>query len=345
MFRDTSFLLKAALWGLCLVFVPFSVTAQPAWVNGGLHPAFNIQTHLSAVGSGHSRHVAERNALGQLALQFGARVQVDERMAESYRQAVQGGAAATWTHYIRMESDIVITGGIDNLIGAEIGDFWDDGRGTTFALAVLNRANAVRIYSESIRANQDIIRNLTNMSAAERNTLSGFSRYELAAAFADMNVSYGQMLSVLGAPQYVQGLIRGEVFLLEAQEIVRAITIGINIRNDRAGRIQGAFAGVFSALGFRTGAPNPRYVLEVDISFQPVDTPGSQFVFTRMELSANLTESGTGMVLLPYHLNFREGHRNLPEAENRALLYAARRIRDEYSDILSDYLSRLIPRR
>ena len=233
------------------------VMAQPEWVQSGDHPLFNHRTHLTAVGSGHSRHAAERNALGQLAAIFGARIQVDQRITESYREMMRSGTAATWTHDTAFDSTVVIAAGMDNLIGAEIGDFWDDDRGNSFALAVMNRA-AIHIYS---------------------------------------------------------------------------------------GRILGAFAGAFSGLGFITGGTNPRYVLDVDIIEKPVENPASQFVFSRMELSANLIDTSTGTVLLPYNFNFREGHMNLPEAENRTFISAERRINDEFRGILADYLSRLIPQR
>jgi len=321
---------------------------QPGWVRGGAHARFDSSTHITAVGSGNSRHAAERDALRQLVLHFGARILVDERITESYREAMRGGATATWTHDLAFDSTILIDAGMDNLIGTEIGDVWEDGRGNVFALAVLNRARAVQIYSERIRANQEIIANLTDMSAAERNTLGGYSRYRLAAVIADMSISYGEILSVIGAPQYAHGLRRGDELRRGAQEIARAIPIGVNVRNDRGGRIQGAFARSLSDLGFRIGGANPRYILDVNININPTDhqaTIGGQpIIFTRIEVGANLIDTGTGTVLLPYDFNFRgTGHRTQSEAENLAFNEAVQRIDREYRDIFSDYLSRLIP--
>ena len=353
MFRVKFFSVMASLlcFSLVLLFVSCAtaparpsptVPVGPDWTRGGTHERFHDFLYLTAVGSGSSRHAAEMNAFGQLVAIFGMDIQVDERLRESYREVMRSGAAATWTHDTAIDRDVAIQAGMDGLIGAEIGDVWETRR-SSYALAVMNRARAVQIYSEMIRANQEIIDNLTNMPAEERNSLDGFSRYQFAAVLADMNISYGAVLSVIGSPQYAQGLRRGDDFRRGAQEIATAIPISISVSNDRAGRIQSAFAAAFSDLGFRTGGVNPRYVLDVDIVLLPTEHQGPN-VFARMELTANLVETGTAAVLLPYTFNRREGHVVLSEAENRVFLYAERRISNDYRDMLSNYLSQLIPR-
>jgi len=353
MFRAKLFLaLKVFPAGLCLVlafascatggaaaFVP-TAAPRPEWVSDLSGYRSARPTHLVATGTGNSRHNAEMDALRQLVMIFGTDIQVDSRLVESYREVVRSGVVASWED-TAFDRTVALEAGMDNLIGVEIGDFWTDGR-THFALATMNRASTVRIYSEMIRANREIIDNLTNMTPAERNTFDGFSRYRFAAMIADMNVSYGAVLSVMGAPQ--QGIRRGEDFRRGAMEIAAAIPIAINVSNDRAGRLQGAFAGAFTDLGFRTGGTGRRYVLDVDVTVQPTDHAG-QNVFVRMELSANLIDTWTGAVLLPFTFNLREGHRTQAEAENRAFLEAERRINNLYGALLSDYLSRLVPRR
>jgi len=347
----------AGLFGLCLALVLASCATgggapaaahrpaddRPEWVRNMSGYRASRPTHMVAVGRGNSRHAAEADALRLLVMEFGVDVQVDSRLVESYREAIRGGAVASWSD-TALDRTIVLEAGVDNLIGAEIGGFWADGRGSHYALAVMNRERATRIYSEMIRANREIIENLTSLPPAQRNTFDGFSRHQVAAVFADMNVSYGALLSVVGAPQYAQGLRRGDEFRRDAQEIAAAIPVSINVRNDRADRIQGAFARAFSDLGFRTGGASPRYVLDVNVILLPTDHAGAN-VFARMELSANLIDTVSGAVLLPYNFNLREGHRTASEAENRAFLVAEQRIDREYRDMLSDYLFQLVPRR
>ena len=315
----------------------------PEWVSDP-YTRFNRQLYLAAVGSGNSRAVAERDAIGRLVSIFGQSIQVDQRVAESYWEAVGSGAAASWTQTTTIDSAIVTSARMDTLIGAEIGDVWEDGRGNSFAVAVLNIPRTRQIYSQMLRANLEIIDGLTGMPPAQRNSIDGLSRYQFAAVIADMNVSHGAVLSVIGAPHYAQGLRSGDDFRRQANEIARGIPVGINVRGDMAGRIESAFAGVFSGLGFNTGGANPRYLLDVDVINQPVDQARQDVAFTRLEVTANFIDTSNGTTLLPFNFNLREGHRNLSEANNRAFASAERRISNEYRDILSAYMSRLNPR-
>ena len=315
--------------------------AEPGWTRaGGLHPRFNSQMYLTAVGFGNSRQAAEMDAFRALVSIFGVDVQADVRLTEAFRGA-EGGAGA---HQVDIGSEIVLGAGMENLVGAEIGDRWDDGRRDHFALAVLNRARATQIYSEMIRANQELIATLTNLPSEDRNSFDGFSRYQFAAAIADMNATYAAVLSAVGSPQYAQGLRTGDDFRRDAQQIAVAIPIGISVRGDRAGRVQGAFASAFASQGFRTGAGNQRYMLNVDIVLLPTDHQGAN-VFARMELSANLVDTRTGAVLIPFNFDLREGHRTQSEAEHRAFLVAEQRIEREYGAMLANYLAGLVPRR
>jgi hypothetical protein len=178
------------------------------------------------------------------------------------------------------------------------------------------------------------------MNQTERESLEGVSRYQSAAVVADINISYVNVLKVIGAAAPAD-IKPGAEYRLEAQNIAKSIPVGIRVANDKSGRIQGAFAKVFSDQGFRSGGNNTRYMLEVEISVSPVELPNNTNKFVRIELGANLTDAGT--VLLPYNFNSREGHNSVSEAENRAYLAAERKINEEYKTTLSNYLSQLLP--
>jgi len=136
---------------------------------------------------------------------------------------------------------------------------------------------------------------------------------------------------------------RGDNYRLEAANIIKAVPVGISVHNDKAGRIQGAFAKALSDLGFSSGGSNPPYLLDVNIIIAPVEQANSAFKYTRLELKADLKETKTGTVLLPYDFNSREGHTTQEEADNRAYASAERKINDEYAALLKSYLSTLLP--
>ena len=315
----------------------------PDWVRDP-YKKIDRQTNVAAVGMGNSRQSAEMDALGKLVAIFGQSIRVDEKISTSYQEALRSGAAASWSENTSISSDIATSAGMDSLVGAEIGDRWDNGK-EYYAVAVLNKTKALQVYSNMIRSNQTMIANLLNMTAAEKNTLDGFARYQFAAMIADVTITYGTLLSQIGAPAVAQGLVKGDEYRLEAQNITKAIPVGVTVTNDKSGRIQGAFAKAFADLGFRSGGNNSRYVLQVNITVSPVELANNPNKFARMELSANLTDTSVGTVVLPYNFSNREGHTSPSEAENRAYASAERKINEEYAKLLSNYLSQLLPKR
>ncbi|MDR1802802.1 MAG: LPP20 family lipoprotein [Treponema sp.] len=321
------------------------VAAEPPWVRDP-YAVYSRQANVAAVGFGSSREIAEKSALGRLVAFFGQSIQVDEKLTTSYLEAVRNGVMANWSDTTARDSGIITSAGMDTLVGAEIGDVWHNDKNEYYAVAVLNRANTVRLYSEMIRANQAVIENLVNIPEAEKNTLEGFARYYFAAVIADVIVSYGNLLSVIG--MYADGspapaMKKGDDYRLLALDITRTIPVGISVQNDRAGRIAGAFAGVFSGAGFMSGGDDPRYVLDAAVTLEPVDLAGNQNKFSRITLKANLVDTRLNVVLLPFDFNSREGHVTQAEADNRAYSAAERRINEEYAKLLTDYLARLLP--
>jgi len=317
------------------------VANMPEWVRDP-YTRFDRQAYVAVRGSGNTIDFAERSALGNLVAFFGQHIEINERAIERYQELVRDGGTAAWSINTELDTEILRHASFDSLIGAEIADIWNDGR-SYYAVAILNRAQAIRVYSDIVNANQRMIDNLLDMPPAERNSLEGFARYQFAATVADITESYVSFLSVIGAPP-MQGLRTGNDLRLQAHEITRAIPVYLQVQGDRSARIEGAFARAFSDLGFQSGGLNSRYRLNVNINISPAEITGSQIVFSRIELSANFVDTAFGTVMLPFNFNIREGHTSQAEADNRAIMAAERRINAEYANLLSDYLSRLLPR-
>jgi len=321
---------------------------QPAWITDA-YARYNRQEYLAVVGSGSSRQAAERDALSNLVAQFGQGIQVDERISTTYQEAVRGSGtgrgAANWSEVTNAETIIALTTGMDSLIGAEIGEAWVDPRGTHYVAAILNRSRAARVYTDMVRANLAMIETLTKIPDAEKYTLDGFARFQFAAVIADVNVTYGNLLGQIGAP--FPGISNGDALRLEVTAITRAIPVRLAVTKqaqvDQAGRIETAFARALSNLGFQSGGNNSRYVLDVDITLTPVTIANNANFWSRIEVNANLTDTETRTVLLPFNFNSREGHTSQSEADNRTIIAAERRINDDYARELSNYLSRMLP--
>jgi len=317
--------------------------SKPAWVDN-VDSIYDDSRYVAAVGNASTRDMAEKNALANLAAVFGQSIKADQTITNTYQEAVRNGVTSSWTDNISMQNTINTTASMDTLIGAEVKEVWYDSRSVHYAVAVMEKARTAQIYSEMIKANQNMIANLINMKDADKNSLEGFSRYQFAAAVADINVTYGNVLRVIGAP-VPAGVVKGDNYRLEAKNITKSIPIGIVVKNDKSGRIQGAFAKALSDAGFRSGGNNSRYILDVDITVSPVEYPNNVNKFARIELGANLTDTSVKSVLLPFNFNSREGHTTAAEAENRAYVAAERKINEEYKNILSDYLNQMLPKK
>jgi hypothetical protein len=318
---------------------------QPDWVRSP-YEKYDRQANIAAVGDGNSRQDAENKALGNLVALFGQSIQVEEKIKTSYQQSIRNGTAASWSENTFVDSDILRLAGLDTLVGAEIGEVWDDGRGAVYAVAVMNKSKAAQIYSDMVRANQAMIDNLVNkIPDNEKNTINTYARYQFAATVADITGSYRGVLSVIGSPLPAQGVKTGNDYRIEAQNITRIIPIGISVQNDKSGRIQGAFAKALSDLGFISGGTNSRYVLTVKIVTSEADIANQPYKYTRIEVSADLTDTSNNTVLLPYNFNSREGHATQTEADNRAYMAAEKKIDNEYKGLLNNYLSQLLPKK
>ncbi|MDR2185760.1 MAG: LPP20 family lipoprotein [Treponema sp.] len=315
---------------------------EPAWVNN-VDQVYSRLRYVAAVGYGSSRALAEKEALANVISVFGQTIQVDRQSMVGYQEALRQNAVSAYIKNTEITNAIKTSAGMETLIGAEIRDYWYDGRDLHYAVAVMEKSRAASLYSELVEANREIINNLTAMDAGERYTLPGYARYRLAAAVADGNRAFANILSVVGGPGLSpRELAAGENFRLEAENISRRIPIDIQIENDRDNRIKGAFASVIGSLGLQSGGGGSLYVLDGKISFTPVDLQKSDSVYVRYVLEANLTDRRTGAVLLPYTVSGREGHLSQAEAENRALGGVEKEIAGAWAAALTGYLDSLL---
>jgi hypothetical protein len=331
-------------------------SGQPKWI----HNPYNVydrQANVAAVGSGNSRQEAERNAFGNLVVLFGQSIHIDETLYTSYREAVRSGVTANWSQSTSLDSTIMTSAGLDSLVGAEIGETWFDGNNTHYAVAVMNKAKATQIYSDMIRSNQGIIENLTNISSAQRGTMESFARYRFAATIADINVSYGNLLSVIGSARYAQGLKRGDEYRMEAAVIAREIPVSVTLLSggniEGSARVRDAFAKTLGEMGFATTTQNARYSLEINLSM--TQESGSQNTFVRYNVSANLNDTRTRQALIPvYNFTGREGQLDLPRAITRAITITERTINSgddrqtpavpSFQEHLNSYFSQILGR-
>jgi len=315
--------------------------AKPAWVDGSPYAVFPEARYVAAVGYGSRRDAAERSALANLTAVFGQSVQAEIDSVTSYTEAVRNGRVTISTD-TNLTNRIVTNAAMDALLGAEIGGVWRGGEGVYYAAAVLDRAVAASLYGDLIRSNERFIAGLLDMRPAEKNSIDGYKNYLLAAATADASRLYANVLTKVGGrPDVDPGAMKdGSEYRLAAREILKTIPVAVDVTGDPSGRVAAALTAALAAEGFRGGVAVTRYALRGAFTLEPVDMPAQQNKFVRYALTARLVDTVTGTELLPYTANGREGHVTLPEAEERALKAAEKKIPTDFGERLRKYLER-----
>jgi hypothetical protein len=315
---------------------------RPNWVSNP-YTAFPQDRYIAAVGTAPNRSDAEKKAFAALVAFFDQSIRADFALYTVYSEAVSNGTI-TVSENTQVREMIVTAASLDTLIGAEIGNVWDDGRGTIYALAYIDRARTVAVYTEIILMNQRNIDNLTAMSAVEKNTFDGYARYKLASLIAGMNGEYANIVALAGDSNVSFNLSNADALLLEAANIIKNISVGINVSGDSNNRVRDAFARALSGEGLRTQGSNTPYVLEVSINMSEATFPGNSVIFCRYTISANLIERASGSVLFPFSVSDREGHSTYEAAQARALIVMERTINERYPVLFREYLAALLPR-
>jgi hypothetical protein len=324
---------------------------EPPWVNNP-YTVYSQDHYFAAVGSARNRNNAEERAVIALAGIFNRSIQSDFHTSTIYSEAVSNGTISVSRN--TNVRDVIITAvSMDNLIGAEIGYIWEDGRGTVYALAYIEREKAIEIYTELIRINQINIDNITAMNAAERNTFDGYARYKLAALIAGINSQYSNIILLAGGSTSSLNLSNAAALNQEAANIIKNISVGLNVMlsvsgtdatGDIGNRIQSSFARILTGAGLRTHGNNNPYTLRITFSIRDLVSPESEFKFCIYELNAELIENAAGTGLLQFSASGREGHLTFEGARNRAMNEVEARINEQFPARLKGYLDNLLPR-
>jgi len=319
-------------------------TTQPRWVENPSSVYGNLR-YVFGVGNGMNRDMAEKNALANLSAFFGQSIKADQANTYRYNEAIRSGTLTDYMESSTINNNVVTETSLDELIGAEIKEVWQDSsRNDFYALALMDKDIASQIYGDKILANIGIIDNLiNNTNYADRNTLVEYSRYQLATIIAGINEKYDNLLRAIGysSPTPIQSEYS---YRIELQNVAKNISMGVNVRNDRNNRINSALTKVITDLSFRNGGSNARYLFDVNTNIR--ETPGSNnFKFVRIELDLTLRDTATNSAILSWTFNDRQGHATIAEAENRAFTAAEKEINAVFKEYFMDCLSQMLPKK
>jgi len=317
---------------------------EPRWVIDP-YAAYPRERYLAAVGFAPNRAEAEKKALAALTAIFGQSIQADFSAVTAYSEAVSKGIVSS-SETANIRDSVSIRASLDTLVGAEIGNVWDDARGTVYAIAYLDKEKAIAVYGNMILTNLKNIEKLTAMTHAEKNTLDGYARYRLAAIIAGINAKHAGVLAQCGGPTAASlNLPSADALNIEASNIIKNVTVIVSVKGDHNNRIRDAFTKAINAEGLRTRGNSPPYTLEVNIAMSEAVFPNNVSKFCRFTVSAELIENSTDSVLLPFNFTDRVGYSTYEGAQAIALLQAEKLIGEKYPALFRGYIEGLLPKK
>jgi hypothetical protein len=316
---------------------------EPAWV---LDPykAYPHSRYIAAVGFAKNRDEAEKKALAELAAIFGQSIKSDFSVATVYSEAVSKGIIVV-SGNTNVRDTIVAAVSLDTLIGAEIGNVWDDGRGIVYALACMDREKTIAVYTEIIRMNQINIDRLTMIKDARKYTFDGYARYKMAELISGINAKYANIVTQAGGQVTSLNLDNADAINLEAADILRNITVSITIDGDQNDRIRYAFVKILNGAGLSTQDGDSPYVLAVTVSLNQVTVPNNNNVFCRYSVTADFIESDAGLTLFSFNDSGRTVHLTYEGAKDRAVTGMEKIINEQYSTAFKECLAAILPQK
>ncbi|MDR2601029.1 MAG: LPP20 family lipoprotein [Spirochaetaceae bacterium] len=306
---------------------------KPEWVNDP-GKTFDKKYYVFANGYGKERRDAEENAFTALAGFFGQSVKSDSLTIDQYNESSSASKTQN-SRSISSRNAVEISVNIENLIGAEIADVWQNPKTKEFqALAVMNKKKCAFLYAAAIDAKQGEIEALLS---EEKDGLDLFLSFQKAAFLADEAASYAMLLYLLEGPNLSAEFSGGGGHRAKAISEASKHPISVEVKGDVEDRIKNAFTHSLSTAGFKTGGASPRYILEARLTLTPHEAPAQRNKFTRYAVEANLKDSRKEIYLLNYRIEGREGHVTQPLADERAL----KKAQDEIQEAFASHIAKL----
>jgi hypothetical protein len=154
--------------------------------------------YLAAIGSGDTRRSAEQDALGSLSQIFEARVSVDNRVNERYRE-IAGASGTISERDIRLANSVNVQSD-QRLVNVQFGESFTDSEGRVHVIAYMDRLETGRLYRELIQKNgQQIERFLAEAEQAD-SIVRRFAFVSAANVVAQNNRGLIDQLQIISSP-------------------------------------------------------------------------------------------------------------------------------------------------
>lgn len=334
-------LLRLFIIPVVLMLCPVDGEAQdsglPVWVDNPSEQ-FSENRFLMAVGSSTSRQGAMNQAKANLAKIFVSRVDVDESYVQEFRESMdaEGEMTATENTQLITQSQLRSDQKMKNV---QIKEVYEDYRGTFYALAVMDRMETARLYSEEISRNNENIRSLRTKAGQTLSKLDRLIYLKQALTAARVNdMLINQRAILTGQTSNNEDPLLADI-TQEYRQAKKECTVRV-IGEEIPAEVQSSIRRQLQNEGFTVIENREVPVVEISINlmFAPVDLNRPNFDFIQWALQVEAQNKESGRWFSTYIAEGREGSMNEHYARRRAIQAIRKTIIAEFPEFINNEL-------
>lgn len=305
------------------------VDKGPDWLSG-TSAAYPRVAFLIGVGQGVSRDEAADRARGEVAKSFSVSVSA---LTEVSAEDSSAGSSERLSDKVRSRAS-------EAMNGLEIAQYWQDPKGSFYALAVLDRDHSMKLLKDKL---EEYDRDLKDLASSLAKTEGKFSRLKCALQLVQaskarkkINGDY-RVLNPEGKgiapPAELNDVVAG------ARKALSALDIQVAAEGDLAASIAARVIADLSAQGLKAGSKsdrNPDILLELKSSGEILPPENLVWFWAKGSISAKLSYGPAGEVFSRFEESGEKQASTAQTAFNATMLYLTDKAADHaYHAILS----------
>ena len=306
----------------------------PDWVDGNstLYPD---DQYLVGIGNSPTRSDAEDRARSAIAKIFAVQVQSRQSSSEAFWMARVGETESN-EYRQDLQSDLVTRS--DHLLtGVRIAKVWESEEDGLFALAVLDRMQAMRPLKQQLTEIDLAVEAEINKAEASEHAIERLGHLLKTLKLLADRGAIAADLAILMPTGYVAAAPQSSARIAErADKIAATIRVGLEMFGDEDGIIEGEMIGALNKIGIKlvSGAEvDLTIVVEVRLDEYQVNDPW-HWIMAAVQTTFMLPE---GRVLDAMRTTIREGS----QVESRARVLALEKVGKVLSEALIDRIVNL----
>lgn len=304
----------------------------PKWINEP-YTQFNKDFFFATVGNNKNKTTAELNAVEELAGIFSKDVK-SNTVANSSMTKIEEENISSLISEQNLNQQITVNIDQRNLIGIEIVEtFFDENKDQWYALAVLDKQKAKKIYSTEIESSyKKIIQNYNEAKNKTNNfdKLRYLYKCKKEAQYVQSLIVRLQVINIETAERIQRTDISENKFNIEFNNIANKTPISIQVNNDFNNEIKIACSEVFESYGFKIQEQaNNILSVELENNFRQVYDPDA--VYCESNITINLKLSGD-QIIFPFNYKNRAAGKNQELAQKKGYNSLSTIIKTEYKN-------------